>query len=587
MFARLSNRVAGLLCASLVSAVCVASAGAASFSWNVVAGGGNWSGANWNGGVSGPTTPGNTATINNNTPSAWSGTQTVIVDTPIDIDQLTFTDNAPPAGQIMIFRVSQDSTIQTINWFNDVAGDGRSRYQIDGGRTLSVNNLQFTGRFPDPNIGNGTLKFIGASASFGYFGGTEQYGSGHTVDFSTPVTMNVNRNGGSAELEGRDNTWVVGNASSNQTWNVTGGQLVLDLRAVGGGWNFHKVGANDVNMSGVTIQRAITGDHGSVQQRNLFTTAAGAATAGGEVRIGGYYWIEQSNFNANNDLQFEKVGSNLTIANGGNMLIQGRNAAGDNDVSMMWVMSGKTLKIEGAGTGNLTIDDSASPLSAGRMGVYFDGATLDVDRNLSLLGPNTFLNGGTVGGTINVGGNAIVQSQNATGFSTITSLVAGHSAASDDFDLRKSTITFDGGGARSLNYAVNATHLGLSNPVLTAGDFSLANFTLGTLHVTNNTNLTLSVDQVLYLSQDLVIDAGSTLTLTGNLSELHILDADLSEFSRINGYLGTRLFAGDLGFLVTPGVGYSLGILPIPEPSTAALLLGGLVFFTRRRRVGK
>ena len=198
---------------------------------------------NWNGGVAGPTTPGNTATIDNNTPSAWSGTQTVIVDTPINIDQLTFTDNNPPANQIMIFRVSQDSTIQTINWFNDAGGSGRSRYQIDTGKTLSVNNLQFTGRFPDPNLSNGTLKYIGASATFGYFGGTEQFGSGHTVDFSTPVTMNITRNGGSAELEGRDTTWIVGNSGSNQTWNVTGGQLVLDLRAAGGAWNFHKVGA--------------------------------------------------------------------------------------------------------------------------------------------------------------------------------------------------------------------------------------------------------------------------------------------------------------------------------------------------------
>ena len=339
-------------------------------------------------------------------------------------------------------------------------------------------------------------------------------------------------------------------------------------------------------MSNVKIQRTVTGNFGTLQTRNLFTTTGGAATAGGEVRIGGYRWNEQSNFDANSDLQLERVGSDLTIANGGNFLMQGANTAGNNDVNMVQIFSGKTLKVEGSSTGDLTIDDTATPLSAGRMGVHFEGATIDVDHNLNLLGPNTFVNGGATGGTIKVGGNATIQSQNPTGFGTITNLSGGLTAASDDFDLRKSSLTFDGGGAHSLNYDVNAAHLGLSSPVLTAGDFSLANFTIGTLHVTNNTNLTLTDGQVLYLSQDLVIDAGSTLTLTGS-SELHILDADLSELTRIDGYLGSRLLVGNLGFLVTPGVGYSLGILPAPEPSTAVLLLGGLAVMKRRRRVAK
>ncbi len=133
---------------------------------------------------------------------------------------------------------------------------------------------------------------------------------------------------------------------------------------------------------------------------------------------------------------------------------------------------------------------------------------------------------------------------------------------------------------------MNAAHLG-NNPTLTAGDFSLANFTIGTLHVTNNTDVILSVDQVLYLSENLLIDAGSTLTITGDLSELHILDADMSEYGRISSYLGSRLLVDGRGFFITPGVGYSLAVLPVPEPSTAALLLGGLCLAARRRRAGK
>ncbi len=565
---------------------------ATDFTWNLTTPPGTYSwstAANWDLGAGYPKTSSDLAVISNQLPSGWdTGYYTLNIDAP-DItggilaltDQDTYSSTKPTAVQIHV-QVQEDTSFDQIDWYNDPNGNGRSRLAISAGKTLRVNTINMTGRFPDYWGWTGTLRFApdgGGAATYNYEGGTEQLGGGCAYDHQDVTTMTYNHNGNGAYLEGRDCSWIVGNASADQTWNVTNGQLRLVDRDAGSAWNFVKIGDNDVDMGyragssdGVFIDRNGSADFGSLKSSYYLFTDASGNPMGGTVKIARYRWLETGNAGTN-AMSYDKLGTNLTVTTDG-FSINDATVADRNDVTMFWVTAGRTLLAEGATSGDITISD-ISTNSVGRLGINFAGATVDADDDLSLTGPNTFLyDGGDTASAIRVGGDLLVQSRNPTGFSAISGLPTGGTAAWDDFDVRATTLTLDGGSTSTVTWDTGAPASGKGD--LDVSDFSQANFALGTLRISNSTAATLADGGQLYLD-DLVIDSGSTLTL-GAGSMLYILDTTGTDWARISGYYGTSLL-GAIGLAQIPGVGY----ITIPEPFSAATLgLCGLLFLRRR-----
>jgi hypothetical protein len=544
--------------------------------------------------------------------------------TGVNMSSLTIRDQEQSLGtdySLINFRVSQDATIQTINTNYD--GGSRSFWTIDASRTLSVNTISSTANYINGiNGGAGsTLKFInnGGTATWNYlFQGSNQDMYSMIWDITDPTTMVMTRAAGAQSMEYRATTIKVGNASANQAWNIGNGGVPLKMimRAVGGEQtNFIKTSTFDVDMGkrtsgtpsdGVSIERSTTGDHGSSGQRFVFTSAAGGqvGTSGansGAATIANYLWQQSSDTNAaSNILMWDKIGSNVILngnsATTGSLRFAGTNSANENDVNMLWVLPTNTVQVQGA-SGNITINDQYAVGTSlpGRMGIYFAGATLDARGSLLITGPsaaansaNAFLNDGTsqgdanTGGTIKIGGNVTVQARNAAGFTTLTNLSAGTSAASDDFDLRSTLLQMDGGGSgHTLTWQNGAT---ARNGVgLVAGDFSQANFMLGTFKVTNSTAASYVDGSVLYLNADFILDVGSTLTLN-TTGEINLLDLDNSETARLNSYItGGQLLNAHI--VQTDGVGESILPGTVPEPASLGLLgLGALGILGRRQR---
>jgi len=596
-----SNRATGATWTAVALVVALATvAWATDYTWDT-AGGGSWSDLNnWKDPANDPSlaypkSAGDKAIIKNTLPSSWPGNNQIIVVDVTDINGLDieFRDDNPPGSSEVNFQIQQNVTINRWDWYNDTLGSGRSDMNISAGKTLSINYMNVTGRFPN-HFAGGIWKWTpdgSGAATYGYFTRSDgdYLGGNMVMDFTSLTSMNWIQNSSSASpvQEARDFTCLIGNVGSDQEWTATGagGAIRMDQRSTGGPWNWHKVGTNTVDMgkrttgtlsNGFRITRGFNGDHGGGQKRNLFTDASGNAI-GGLVKIADYAWMENSNGNVQ-WLQWEKLGCDTVITDGGMLALQGRNSDFD-EVNMFWILPGKTLTVEGTG-GHLRMDAVSGAGSTSRRGVYFEGASLILGGDLDVQGPRTFLNGGGSGGSIVVGGNVAVQSTNPAGFATISGLSGGHTAASDDFDLRASSLTMNGGGARTIDWVAGVGTGGS----LDAGDFGLANFTLGSLKVTNATDLVLLDGEELFLSQDLLIDAGSTLTL-GSTGAIYLLDPDLSELARVNSYLGTRLLnahtvpVSDVGFSIEPGA----PVPPIPEPASALLVLAGLGFVARRR----
>ncbi len=592
----------------LTLAVCGAimtTAWATNYTWNV-AGTGNWSTtANWT--LSPGTYPnlsGDKAIIYNSLPSGWpnSTTQTVTIDTSatgisgLNLELRDDDSASPPvvtnepSNVIVRLQVNQDAAFNRVDWFNDVNGNGRSDAYIASTKTWSVNYLNMTGRFPNSIGGPGTLKFTadgGGAATYAYFGGTEQLSNSITVDHSTVTTMNYLQNGGGSYLEARDTTWIVGNAGADQAWNITGGSgvLVLQNRQVGNPWHFIKVGANVVDMGarsggspsfGVSLLRGNLQNVDETGQRNLFASATGTQV-GGTAKIANYAWTESQRNTANPYFMYDKIGANLTVTAGGTFTLADRNQASENDVNVVWVLPTNTLTTTGA-TGHLTITD-ANAASTGRMGIYFSNATLSAGGDFKLTGPNTFANDGGVASSISAGGNVQVQSRNAAGFGTIDGLVGGATTAYDDFNLMATSLTMNGGGAKTLEWTTGAAPK--PEPfTLAAGDFTAAsNFVLDTLTLTGSTNAVYALNSVLYLDSNFFLNPGSSLAFTAPFGQIHIQDSDLSEVSRISGYLSGGQLPGWY-MVTTAGVGISL----VPEPTSLALLALAALASLRRRR---
>ena len=593
------NGYVSIVC--LVVGIVLASAPGAwatSYTWNITTGG-LWSAnANWatsvnNPALDYPTNAGDTAYIWNTLPVVWpngtSGRVSIVLST-ITIDTNTInglnlnmrdddtgsTASDPHNIQLYLY-VNANAAFNRIDWYNDINGYGRSYCKIANGKTLSVNYLNMTGRFPDTlgGVSGGTLQWTpdaNGNATYGYFGGTEQMGSSVTYDHTLVTSMIYTQNGGGAYLEGRDVQWKVGNALTNQTWTVTGGKLLLQQRSTGNPWHFYKSGTNDVDMGkrtgvpvsdGVKIQRTSNaGASGS--QRNLFTDTGGNAT-GGTVKIADYVYSEDYDNTSNHRFTYDKVGANLLVTAGGGILLYTMNSASYDDVNVLWVLTNRTVTVQG--TNSIVVNDIFYTNSTGRMGISFAGATLSSEGSLKVMGSNTFLNGGVAGGTMLIASNVIVQSQNASGFTNITSLPAGFDATADDFDLRSSRLIMNGGGRCNLSWTPGLTH---SEPgALQANSFGITNFTLGTLAISNNTTLTLSAGTELYLGSNLWIETGSSLVFLGGTGLVHVADADMSEVSRLRGYTFDSRIVG-ARIVRTPGVGFT--VTP-PEPSLGTLMI--------------
>jgi hypothetical protein len=561
--------------------------------------------------------------FNNNadTNNKWAFTPTTInLDvTGVSITSLLLRDRQAdfaPSTDLnrMVFSVTQDATIQTITTDYDAAA--RSSWSVSSGKTLQVNTITNTGAYINGVSGGGTVQFIpngSGIATWNYLANSVELFTGANWDFSTVTTMNMSKVSGNLLFEGRGNKWTVGNASGAQTWTFTGGELQLINRDVGA-WNFIKPAANDIDMgarttgtlsSGVLIAQSTSGDFNGLQQRNLFATSTGGQS-GGTVKVADYAWTQNSDSVTTASLHFDRLGANLTITSGGKYQMLGRiNDYKANDVNMFWVLPTNTVQV--LGTGGIIINDAYAAGTdtgavggnslPGRMGIYFAGATLDTRADLSLTGPsaaansgNVFLNDGTSRGDANasssvikVGGNLTVQARNAAGFSSLTNLVTNTSAASDDFDLRSTLLQMDGGaGTHNVTWQNGAT---ARNGVgLVSGDFSQANFMLGTFKVTNSTTASYVNGSVLYLNTDFILDAGSTLTLN-TTGEINLLDLDNSETARLTSYIsGGQLLNAHI--VQTDGVGESiLPGPPVPEPASLSLLaLGGLLTLRRRTR---
>jgi hypothetical protein len=541
-----------------------------------------------------------TARIFNYLPVSWSGGSEFLHVITIDVADITganleFRDhnssNAPPGpnSSRMRLQVNENATFNRIDWFNDHTGSGRSDMFIASTKVLQVNTLEVTGRFPNSISGPGTLRFTpdgSGAARYGYWGGTEQLGGNITVDHSQVTSMTYAFNGGSAYLEARDTTWIVGNASDDQVFTTTGGQLQLQQRGVGNPWNFIKVGDNDVDMgrrvvgdlsNGVYISRGNLFGANPAGQGRLFTDSAGNAIDG-TVTIAQYQWNEDGHTAQPARVLYDRVGSNL-IVNNSTFKLQGRNDARHDDVNLVWLLPGKQIKTEGvAGNADsdIIVDTTATPLSTGRLGIYFSQATLDSRGDLIVLGPRSFLNGGATSATIRVGGDVIINGvTNATGFAAVNN-PGGTDATFDDFNLSATDLTLDGTGSSSLQWSTPAADPGLD---FTVDDFADPNnYVLNSLTIGAGKSVTYAAGSVLWLDSNFTIAPGSTLTFAG-VARIYILDPDLSEFARINGYEFAQL--PNANVLAKEGVGI---LIQLPEPAAAGLLALSLAMVRRRRK---
>lgn len=569
------------------------------YNWNVAVDGGNWTDLRWNGGVAGPTAPGDSAVIDNKVPSNWTGNmQTIVVNTALNIDRIDVRDTDPAiSNQSIRLQFNNNSAVTTLAYVNDSGGSGRSDLYISPGVTLTVNKLDITGRFVNGVYGGGTIAFapIGGAVTYGYYDGHEQYGGNTAWDFTAATTVNLLKNGDQGDSEGRDVNWLVGNATGNQTWVIknSNGTLVgsphpFIRREVGGGFNFIKPGGFDLDMGasagtsdGIWVQRFTTGNFQALEVHSrLFTDAAGNAV-GGNARIGAYTFREVGSA-GDVRLATDVLGTNLAITTGGFNLVSNADGPGvQNDINVFQVLSGRTLKAEGATTGDIVVNDSNAN-TANRMGIYFAGGTLWAERNLNVLGPQTFLNDGGTASNLRAGGNVTVQSQSASGY---TGTLAGSIPATlpsnstvDNFDLRATTLRMDGGGSKTLTWATGAA-LGTPGSMV-AGDFGLNNFTVDSLYITNNTSVLFAYGSALYLDNDLTIDLGSKLINPGPLSYIHIGNTAPALLSKLQGYILDGRLA-DWTIVTSPSGAFTL----IPEPASLALLgLGALVLLRRQRK---
>jgi len=136
----------------------------------------------------------------------------------------------------------------------------------------------------------------------------------------------------------------------------------------------------------------------------------------------------------------------------------------------------------------------------------------------------------------------------------------------------------DGGGASAITWDTSGADKTAGD--IAAADFGIANFTLDTLHITNNSAVTLDGD--LFLDSDLIIDVGSTLAFADMSADVHLLDLDLSEVGRIQGYINSGLILGPYTNIRLATDGFS--ITPIPEPASCLLMGLALAALARRRR---
>jgi len=574
------------------------------FNWNV-AGGGSWGTAsNWVGGNV-PDAPGESALIQNTLPSNWPGNlQIVLVNVPISIDQLTMNDFDPPASSLIRLSVDEDSTITTLNWFNDATGSGRSDIYIQNGNVLNVNTMTITGRYPDrlSGVGTGTLRFVpngGGAANFNYFSrGDGEYSSGGTWDFSQVTSMNLDDQSGAATgvLEMRNTTWQVGNTSANQVWTTD--KAVTHIQREVEATNIIKNGGNNLDMGvrtggspsgGVIIERATTGDHGGISVRNLFTNTGGGTVAG-TTSIHSYRWQQSGNDISQRRFGADRLGSNLVL-NGGGITLQARPAGGNtNDVNSFWIQSGLTVTTVGS-TGNVLLNDnnggSIVGNNDGRFGINLQGATLTIGGNLSLLGQTaaaggseTYLNDGTTGATINVAGNVVVRSGNYLGIPIIDGPGTLGGTAADDFDLNGTALTMNGGATSTFEWRTAAPNA--IRGALTAADFDADNFVVDTLTIGAGTTLNYVAGSELFLDAGFNMGAGALLffpALVDSVTEIHVFDPSGTELAEALGYRNAGQIRAKIQ--ATPGVGFTIYI---PEPTTLTLLAGVPAMLLARRR---
>jgi hypothetical protein len=334
-----------------------------------------------------------------------------------------------------------------------------------------------------------------------------------------------------------------------------------------------KAGTNNVDMTGVEIGRNSLLNFGIAvnNQGKLFTDATGAK-AGGTVTISDYYMPNLYSGSARY-VERDTLGASLTIAAGGRINIADDEISADatnkdDDIAALYVLPGSTVKVISGGGIQIT---DAHPETVGRLGIYFEGSTLDSRTNLTLSGPNTFLNGGT-GATIRVGANLSVGSSNAVGFTSALTASPVAGTVFDDFDVHATTLTMDGGGTRSFAW----TPVGIvTSATLQATDFSITNFAAGSLVVSNNTAVSLASNVVLDLNTDLQIAAGSSINI-GDSQVIYVKDADLSELVRLQGYAGTQLaYSGTAnGHIEAKGVaGVGIVIKAFPPLKGTAVLI--------------
>jgi fibronectin-binding autotransporter adhesin len=493
--------------------------------------------------------------------------------------------------------------------------------------TLHVGNLGFT-------VGNGT-QFdydINTSTAAGSTFNDEIVMSGGTLSLGSSIVFNFNQlsalstigsytliddSAGTVSAFNASNFSATGIGSDTATFSVSGNQLLVSFSAPGASTNYYFTGAtsNDFTLAG-NYNTLISG--GSVQSTPLSSTSdvyiAANSPANLPPTIGSSVAINSLTFNANAAGSSLDGTGTLTLSSSGTALTDAATGGTTETVnapvalgaSQTWSVtnssntladtggisgSGKSLTLTGGGTFNFT--NGSSSYSGGTMVNTGTKLLINNTSGTAALGTGALIvqQGAAFGGKGNASGLASFAIGSGGGGTAAVQVGAGGSDTT-------SSLTLQAAGASTIANA-NLT-FNLNTAVAGQGN----QLSVGATALTFGSNVTLTLNlvgaNVIAANTPYILVAGIGGNGDGTLAGSQFAGGSLGTNGTINGNLVltglTMSFTGSeppswyngnsYFFLVNQGGVDDIEVEVVPEPSTWAMMLGGLAFliFIRSHR---